>query len=177
MMLSEETLREFLSEKYPAYDFEIRNGEYVLVSPHDFISSTTCTNMCYLLASWVRPRKLGYVSESNGGYRYEDGDLMAPDVAFISVERMPTMPLVYALAVPELVVEIRSSSDRERAVRAKLALLLEKGSTVAIYVDPRRQRFEIYRMDREPEIFTGDDMVTIEDVLPGFSFPLAELWP
>lgn len=177
MMLSEETLREFLSEKHPAYDFEIRNGEYVLVSPHDFISSTTCTRMSHLLNAWVMPRKAGFVSDSNGGFRYDDGDLMAPDVAFISAERMPSLPKVYALAIPELVIEIQSSSDREAAVRAKLALLLEKGSTAAIYIDPRKRRFEIHRTGRDPEIFIDSDTVTIEDVLPGFSFPLAELWP
>jgi len=36
------------------------------------------------------------------------------------------LPSVYALAVPERVIEVQSSTDLERAVRAKLAPLLEK---------------------------------------------------
>jgi len=79
--------------------------------------------------------------------------------------------------VPELVVEVQSSSDREYAVRAKLELLLAKGSIVAIYVDPREHRFEILRADRESQIFQHGETVTIPDVLPGFSLPLVDLWP
>ena len=172
MMLSETSIREFLAEKHPAYDFEIRNGEYVLVSRHDFIASNSSGQMFSLINAWVRPRRLGSVSDSKGGYRYDDGDLLAPDVAFISIERMPDLPQVYALRILEQVVVVQSSSDRESAVRAKLRLFLEKGSTAAIYIDPRKRRFEIQRLSREPEISTSDDTVRIEDVRPGFAFRL-----
>jgi len=70
-----------------------------------------------------------------------------------------------------------SLSYRERAVRAKLEVLLAKGSIVAIYVDPREHRFEILRADRESQIFQHGETVTIPDVLPGFSLPLVDLWP
>jgi len=50
----------------------------------------------------------------------------ALDVASLSSERLPILPSVYALAVPERVIEVQSSTDLERAVRAKLAPLLEK---------------------------------------------------
>ncbi len=106
-----------------------------------------------------------------------DGDLLAPDVAFISVDRMPTLPEVYASGAPEIAVEIRSSSDREMNVRAKLARLLAKGTIVAIYVDPRSHQFEILRTGRAFEIFEDGDTVTIPDVLPGFSLSLVDLWP
>jgi|GEM_PF-2131467 len=170
MMLSETSIREFLAEKHPAYDFEIRNGEYVLVSRHDFIASNSSGQMFSLINAWVRPRRLGSVSDSKGGYRYDDGDLLAPDVTFISIERMPDLPQVYALRILEQVVVVQSSSDRESAVRAKLRLFLEKGSTAAIYIDPRKRRFEIQRLSREPEISTSDDTVRIEDVRPGLRF-------
>ena len=65
----------------------------------------------------------------------------------------PTLPDVYARAEPEIAVEIRSSSDREKNVRETLAWLRAKGSIVAIYTEPRSHQFAILRAGQEPEIF------------------------
>jgi len=110
MMRFETSLREFLAEKHPAYDFEIRNGEYVLVSPHAHVGGEATKSWLRLLQRRVSLRS-----------RRPD----APDVASLSSERLPMLPSVYALAVPERVIEVQSSTDLERAVRAKLAPLLE----------------------------------------------------
>jgi Uma2 family endonuclease len=171
------TLQLFLEQTRTGYDYEIRDGEYVLVAPNDIVASNTAGQFFSILNAWAKPRKLGTVTESNGGFIFEDGDLLAPDVAFISVARMPTLPDVYARGAPEIAVQIRSSSDREKNVREKLARLLAKGSIVAIYIEPRSHQFEILRAGREPEIFQDGDTVTIPDVLPGFSFSLVDLWP
>jgi len=173
----EDTLREFFSQQHSDYDVEVRNGEIVVVSPHDLISSSVVVNLVSLLSAWVRPRRLGHVFESNGGFRYDDGDMMAPDVSYISRERLPHVPRSFANAVPELVVEIQSSTQRASATRAKLRLLLEKGSTVAMYVDPGKHCVEIYRLECNVESYNNGDTFELPDILPGLRIDVIALWP
>jgi Uma2 family endonuclease len=173
----EETLREFFSRQHSGHDVEVRNGEIVVVSPHDLISSSVVLNFGGVLNSWVRQRRLGHVFESNGGFRYDDGDLMAPDISYISRERLPEVPRSFANATPELVVEVQSSTQRASAVRAKLALLLAKGSTVGVYVDPGTRRVEIHRRDADPEIYADGDTFELPDILPGLRIEVTSIWP
>ena len=81
-MITYEGLREVIQRTYPDCDVEIQDGEYVVVSPHDLLSSSVVVRLVGLLDAWVRPRKLGYVFESNGGFEFPDGDKRAPDVSF-----------------------------------------------------------------------------------------------
>ncbi|GAC1594095.1 MAG: hypothetical protein NVS3B28_24550 [Candidatus Velthaea sp.] len=115
--------------------------------------------------------------ESNGGFRYEDGDLMAPDVSFISRERLPSVPRSFAHAIPELVVEVQSSTQRPSAVRAKLALLLEKGSTLGLLIDPGTHAVEVHRPGSETVALQDGDTIDLDAVLPGLRIAVTDLWP
>jgi Uma2 family endonuclease len=165
-----------IQSSYPNYDLEIRNGEYVIVAPHDAMSSRLVVKICARIETWISATKLGYVFESNGGFMFSDGDLMAPDVSFISKVRVPVVPRSFVNAIPELVFEIRSSTQSERATRAKLALLLAQGVDVAVYVDPGQHIVEIHRAGAAPQSVAKGERVEFPDVLPGFSFAVDELW-
>ena len=175
--VSYDALRRVIQRTYPAYDLEIRDGEYVVVAPHDAVSSNVVIRLGGLLDAFVRTNKLGHVFDSNGGFRYPDGDKLAPDVAYVSRERLPVLPRTFARVIPELVVEIRSGAQTQRATRNKLASLLAKGSSVGLYIDPGRHVVEVHRPDAEPLVLGDGDRVEIPDLLPGFGFAVAELWP
>ena len=175
--ISYDALRRIIQRTYPAYDLEIRDGEYVVVAPHDAVSSNVVIRLGSLLDGFVRANKLGHVFDSNGGIQYPDGDKLAPDVAYVSRERLPVLPRTFARVIPELVVEIRSGSQTQRATRNKLASLLAKGSSVGLYVDPGTHVVEVHRLGAEPVILGDGDRVEIPDLLPGFGFAVAELWP
>jgi Uma2 family endonuclease len=175
--LTYDGLRKIVQRTYPAYDVEIQDGEYVVVAPHDLLSSNVVVLLVRVLDAWVRPRKLGYVFESNGGFEFPDGDKRAPDVSFVSRERLPSVPRSFARAIPELVIEVRSSTQTERSVRNQLASLLAKGCSVGVYVDPGERRVEIHRPGTEPAVLGDDGILEISDILPGFAVPVAELWP
>jgi Uma2 family endonuclease len=173
-----EAIHDFLERQHPEHDVEIREGEIVVVSPHDLVSSNIVLRLGGRLSRFVEAHALGYVFDSNGGFRYADGDLMAPDITYISRSRLPSVPRAFATdAIPELVVEVQSSTQNGRAVRRKLETLLDKGSTVGLYVDPGARRVEIHRAHRPPVVLAGDDVLELPDVLPGLRIPLPEIWP
>jgi Uma2 family endonuclease len=176
-MMTYEGLREVIQRTYPDCDVEIQDGEYVITSPGDLLTSHVVVQLVGLLDAWVRPRKLGYVFESNGGFEFPDGDKRAPDVSFVSRERLPSVPRSFARVIPELVIEVRSSTQSERSVRNQLASLLAKGCSAGAYVDPGLRRVEIHRPGAEPVVLSEGAVFEVPELLPGFGFPIGELWP
>lgn len=168
---------EAIQRQHPGYDVEIHNGEYVIVAPHDLASAHLAIKIASRLDRWVEARKLGRVFDSNAGFIFPDGDLIAPDVSYVSYERLPTVPKTFARVIPELVFEIRSGKQREKAARAKIALLVAEGVDVAVYVDPHNRTYELHRADREPVVLTGGDRFEVAELLPEFGFAIDELWP
>jgi Uma2 family endonuclease len=171
------SLLDDIQRTHPAYDLEIRNGEYVVVAPHDFVSARLVMKIGSRIEQWASSRSLGYVFDSNGGILFADGDLMAPDITYVSRERLPSIPRSFARVVPELVFEIRSSNQSERACRAKVALLLAQGIDVVVYVDPGKRTYEIHRSGTDPVVLGDGEQFEVPDVLPGFGFVVDELWP
>ena len=172
-----EGVRKVIQRTYPAYDVEIREGEYHIVAPHDCVSSNVVMRLGTRISAWVEPRKLGSVFDSNGGIVFPDGDKMAPDVTYVSRERLPVIPRSFAHVVPEIVVEVRSSRQTERATRRKLETLLAKGVDIGVYIDPGQRVVEIHRAGAVPLSVRSGERVEFPDVLPGFSFVVDELWP
>ena len=170
-------LLDVIQQKHSAYDLEIRNGEYVVVAPHDFVSAHLVVKITSRIDRWIEQTRAGLVFDSNAGVLFADGDLMAPDVTYVSRKRMPVVPRSFARVLPELVFEIRSSKQSERACRAKLQLLLSQGIDVVVFIDPGKREWEIHRAGADPVLLRDGDRFEVADVLPGFSIVVDELWP
>ena len=69
-----------------------------------------------------------------------------------------------------------SPSDRRGKVLKKVGEYLDAGARLVWVVDPRRRTAVVYRPDGEPTILGADGILDGEDVLPGFTLPLAEVW-
>ncbi len=166
-----------IQRTHSAYDLEIRNGEYVVVAPHDFVSARLVMRIGSRLERWIEETRAGFVFDSNAGVLFADGDLMAPDVTYVSRTRMPVVPRSFARVIPELVFEIRSGKQSERACRAKLQLLLGQGVDVVVFVDPGKREWEVHRANKEPVVLRDGDRFELPDLLPGFGAMVDELWP
>ncbi len=170
-------LLDAIQRQHPAYDLEIRNGEYVVVQPGDLVASSLAINIGCRLERWVEETHMGHVFGSNAGVSYADGDLIAADVTYVSRGRMPVIPRSFARVVPELVFETRSVNQSKRASRAKVELMLDHGIDVVVFIDPGQRVWEVYRGCIEPVVLRDHDRFELPDILPGFSVVVAELWP
>ena len=183
--LDYDRLRKAVLRHHPDIELEIRDGEYVVVVPHDPVSANIVIRLGELLNAWVRPRGLGYVLDSNGAFVFPDGDRRSPDVSFVSKARVPSLPRTPQIAaIPELVAEVRSCRQTERAVRNQVESLVEKGCSVGLLVDPDRRCVEVYRALRRPQgddggvvVLNDGDELTVPEVLPGFSVRVEDIWP
>ena len=99
-----------------------------------------------------------------------------PDIAVVRRDRVPSPePRGFLELAPELMVEVLSPRDRPGEVLAKVADWLTAGTRLVWVVDPERRVARVYRDDGSEAIVGADEALDGEDVLPGFSCPLADV--
>ncbi|MEG4404833.1 Uma2 family endonuclease [Microcoleus sp. MON2_D5] len=172
-----EELQGILSEAHLDYQLELVDGKIMVRGPSDIVSSEIGLEFGSLLRNWVKPRKLGRVFESSGGFILPNSNLTAPDVSFVVADRLKQSKRYFAELVPDLVVEIKSQSDRLKPLREKILSFLELGAKVGILIDPDKRTVTIYTPTAEPVVLRDGDMISIPELLPGWEVAVTELWP
>jgi Uma2 family endonuclease len=106
-----------------------------------------------------------------------DTNVKAPDVSFVRAARLRQSPRYFGELVPDLVVEIKSQSDRIKPLETKVLKFIEFGAIVGILIDPDETTVTIYRSTGEPTVLGNGDILTLPELLPGWELPISELWP
>ena len=172
-----EQLQGILCEAHLDYQLELVDGKIIIMGPSDIVSSEIGLELGSLLRNWVKPRKLGRVFESSGGFILPHSDLRAPDVSFVTADRLKQSKRYFAELVPDLVVEIKSQSDRLKPLQEKIQSFIELGAKVGILIDPDKRTVTIYTPKAELVVLRDGDMISIPELLPGWEIAVSELWP
>ncbi|MEG4468767.1 Uma2 family endonuclease [Microcoleus sp. AT9_B5] len=159
------------------YKIELENGRLSIVGPSDIVSSEISSRLIAFLFAWINPRRLGRVFDSAGGFIMPDTNVKAPDVSFVRAARLRQSPRYFGELVPDLVVEIKSQSDRIKLIETKVLKFIELGATVGITIDPDEETVTIYRSTGEPIVLGNGDILTVAELFPGWELPVSELWP
>lgn len=126
------------------------------------------------IPGWVFPPETGFRCFPNSPNR-----VRKPDAAFIALDRMP--PATYqdegfCTTVPDLVVEVTSPNDLHDDVEEKLDEWLAAGVRVVWVVQPVNRTIRVHRADGGYAFLREADTLTGDDVLPGFTCPVADLF-
>lgn len=159
------------------YKIELEDGRLSIVGPSDIVSSEISSILIRLLGNWVYPRRLGRVFDSAGGFIMPDTNVKAPDVSFVRAARLRQSPRYFGELVPDLVVEIKSQSDRIKLIETKVLKFIELGAIIGILIDPDEETVTIYRSTGEPTVLGNGDILTVAELFPGWELPVSELWP
>ncbi len=170
-------IQTLFSEAGLDYQIELEDGRLSIVGPSDIVSSEISSILIRLLGNWVYPRRLGRVFDSAGGFIMPDTNVKAPDVSFVRAARLRQSPRYFGELVPDLVVEIKSQSDRIKLIETKVLKFIELGATVGILIDPDEETVTIYRSTGEPTVLGNGDILTVAELFPGWELPVSELWP
>lgn len=158
---------------------ELVRGVLVVREPPGYLHGRVAARLANTMTNYAAQRNLGEVLAAETGFKLATNPdtVRAPDVAFISRDRLPDPPPVgYAQMAPDLVVEVLSPSDRPGEVLAKVADWLSAGSVLVWVVDPARRRARVYRADGSEADVTEEGALDGEEILPGLSCPLAAIW-
>ena len=105
-----------------------------------------------------------------------DNRARKPDVAFVSNNRLPDDPWQEFDGPPDLAIEVVSPTDVLKDIYEKVFEYLDAGARLVWIVEPFSQTVMVYRSRTDIHILTINDVLTGEDVVEGFSCPVADLF-
>jgi Uma2 family endonuclease len=125
--------------------------------------------------------QLGRVFGSTTGYRcfaHDPNLLRRPDASFIANGRLPNnqAPKGDVKIAPDLAVEVVSPNDLYEEVEAKVNEYLAAGVKLVWVVSPGSKTVLIRRADRTCALVRESGELSGEDVVPGFTCKVAELF-
>ena len=141
----------------------------------EFKHGVICVRAAGVIQDFIKPLDLGWVAINDTYVTVdsEKGTVRGADVLYVSYKRLPKGPIPDDLPVaPELVIEVRSPSDRLNRLSAKATEYLNAGVIVVVVLDPVSESAAVFRLDEFPQRFSNGDELTLPDVLPGFSVPV-----
>ena len=170
------TLEEFLEHDVEGYEYV--KGELVPIAPPSREHGEISVNVIRYLDAHVYQNKLGRLYTAETTFQVAER-IMKPDVAFVSTTQLTgnkTDKTKGFPIPPDLAVEVVSPSDVQSRIAEKALAYLNAGTRLVWVLEPVSQTVTVYRSERDIETLTRDDTLTGEDVVPGFSCPVAHLF-
>lgn len=133
--------------------------------------------VAYALHGWAR--EVGARVTTESGYIIFDDPptLRGPDVAVVLRPRSTEgEPGGWVRGAPDVAVEILSRSDTSSGMQEKTLDYLNAGSKRVWIVDPHARTVTVFRADGTARLLREHEVLDGEDVLSGFSIPVAELF-
>jgi Uma2 family endonuclease len=148
-------------------------------------SSEIAVRIIGLIMLFLRDNPMGHLYGADASYQcFVDapGKVRKPDASFIRSGRLAgeRSPKGHCPIPPDLAVEVISPGDLAYEVDEKVAEYLAAGVPLVWVVSPPTRRVRVYRSHASPhgsvaELTVGD-MIGGDDVLPGFSCPVAKFF-
>lgn len=167
---------ELLHLHLPHKRTELVRGVLVVREPAGSTHGRVAMSLGVELGVHVKRTGAGVAFAAETGFKLASNPdtVRAPDVAFVRRDRLPPAQATgFADLAPDLAVEVLSPEDRPGEVLAKVGDWLSAGTRLVWVVDPWRRLARVYREDGSESVIAADGVLDGEDVLPGFSCPLA----
>ena len=166
------TMEEFLENDLEGYEYV--KGELVPIPPTSIKHGEICSNICIYLGAHVRTHQLGLVLALGTTFRLVDR-VVKPDVAYLSTARVPENKYIGAPVPPDLAIEV-ISPDLHYDVTEKALAYLKAGTRLVWVIEPIMKTVTVYRSETDSTLLNYEDTLTGEDVVEGFSCPVAEFF-
>ena len=157
---------------------ELLAGELV-VSPTGFQHGYIALRLATAMLEFALKRRLGMVVDSSTGFRMSNGDCLSPDVSFVRKERLRGQKQItsrFFHGAPDVAVEVRSPREGIEVIKAKLAHYFANGTHLAWVVQPQTRTVSVFHSALRCKTLRSGDRLDGEDLLPGFTFSLPDLF-
>jgi len=160
---------------------ELVDGELVMSPKNDFYHGGICSELLTALHTFVRANRLGMVLDSSTGFWMKNRNCRAPDISFVSRARLTALGFkrstrAFFPGAPELAVEVLSPNNTRAEIDRRLRDFFESGTRIAWVIDPEAQRVEVCHSLTSRQLVGSGGLLEGEDLLPGFSYPIADLF-
>jgi len=178
--MTDEEFAELVSE-HPDLFFEMSaEGELIVMPPNYSLTGMRHFKVLTQLGAWAEQDGRGAVTDAAAGFVLPNGARRSPDAAWTLKTRIqqmdPKMIERYWHLCPDFIIEVRSSTDRLRNIREKMAEWIANGAQLAWMIDPENRTVEIYRPNAAPELLQSPDALKGEGPVEGFVLHLPPVW-
>lgn len=177
------TLERFLENRSDLPDAgqwsELVRGVPVQLSPPDLDHGTIVLNLSKAFSQYIHETLRGYACFDMGLHVEKDPDtIFFPAVSYFNHgERFAESDHEVSHTIPELVIELLTTSDRRRTLNDRLSAYQKWGVESIWLIDPQQQALHAFHEDSpHPRRYNSEDLLTLEPVLPDFSLPIESLF-
>ncbi len=160
---------------------ELIGGEHYVTPAPLTRHQDSSGNLYRLLSVFIYENRLGRLYAAPFDVVLSDEDVVQPDIAFISRDRLAIRRERGAVGAPDLVVEILSESTRKTDETVKRKLYEWAGVAEYWIVDPVLETVKVYLLEggsytraAELSVEAGDRLET--QLLPGLTIVLAQIF-
>jgi len=177
------TVVDLLDRPDDGYRYEVVEGVLVRMAGGKPRALFTANRLTVALGSFVADHGLGELTGADGVYDLDNlgqpNTGLLPDIGFIRADVVPTIDLDKVLTIaPDLAVEIASNDQYHPVMGKKAQRYLKAGTRLVWIVYPRWKEVEVWRQGRSTPTKLGiADTLSGETVIPGFTYPIARLFP
>ena len=173
------TLDEFLRlpEEKPALEYldGVISQKMAPSGPHSRLQA----EMAFRFMMYLHPNPIAQIY-TELRVRWHGEASLVPDLSVYRDGRTPTTQDGQVAddfwVPPDIAVEIASPGQSVPEMTRRANTLLSKGVPIVLIVEPRPQQVRLARLGQPIVSYQGDDLVAFEDVLPGFSFVVRDLF-
>jgi Uma2 family endonuclease len=155
-------------------------GDLIIMPP---TGGKTGARNFYLTAkfgSWVQSDGTGKGFDSSTEFTLPNTAKRSPDVSWIRNERWNALSdqdrEEFPPLCPDFVIELRSRSDRIKALQHKMTEYIANGAELGWLIDPFDQKIYVYRCGKPVEILDNPKEISGEPLLKGFVLDVQSLW-
>jgi Uma2 family endonuclease len=178
--MSDEAFAGFCAE-HPDLNFEMSaEGELLVMAPTYTLNGARSLRIGRRLDAWAEADGRGIACDSSTGFVLPNGARRSPDASWTSKSRIAALDAAsrerFWHLCPDFVVELKSASDRPRALREKMAEYLDNGAQLGWLIDAETRTVSIFRPDGAVEVLSGVESVAGEGPVVGFVLELGSVW-
>ncbi|MDJ1170256.1 Uma2 family endonuclease [Roseofilum sp. BLCC_M154] len=174
------TDEEFMALPKDGHRYEIVNGELIDRGNSGALHGNIGAILSSALFAVVKSQKLGALFDSSTAFKMKNGNRRSPDISFFAKERLQgitELPSGFLEGAPDLVVEVLSPGNTVEEMHDKLVEYFDNGTRLAWMIHPSEHYVLVYRSAQEPDrLLKSVDALEGEEVIPGFSLPVAHLF-
>ncbi len=132
------------------------------------------------LGVWAELDGRGLAADSSTGFVLPNGARRSPDASWTLKSRIEQMDAAerekFWHICPDFVIELKSASDRPRAIHKKMTEYLANGAQLGWLIDPETRSVSVYRQGGEVERLTGIESISGDGPVAGFVLELTSVW-
>lgn len=155
-------------------------GDLIVMTPAGGASSRRNVRIVAALETWAQRGGTLVVFDSSGGFLLPNGAMRAPDASCVLRSRLANLSAQakerFLPLCPDVVVEVRSPSDRLADLMAKMEEYRDNGARLGWLIDPQERCVHVYRPGRPVDVLEHPTELSGDPELASFVLGLATVW-